>query len=166
MTTIHDTIYPRLKTIVSPQDLERVYTPTPDECALAAQVAQDDVAYLGFLIYLKTFQRLGYFVRLPSVPACIVLHIARSVERTEHIGALAAYDQAGTSRRHQARIRAYRGVKPFREGGHERANCSTISPKCSSNGYARFSTTPWRPCSSITTSTKLAPMPWSRRCGM
>jgi hypothetical protein len=28
MTTIHDTIYPRLKTIVSPQDLERVYTPT------------------------------------------------------------------------------------------------------------------------------------------
>ncbi len=119
MTTIHDTIYPRLKTIVSPQDLERVYTPTPDECALAAQVAQDDVAYLGFLIYLKTFQRLGYFVRLPSVPACIVQHIARSVERTEHIGALAAYDQAGTSRRHQARIRAYRGVKPFREGGHE-----------------------------------------------
>ena len=46
-------------------------------------------------------------------------HIARSVERTEHIGALAAYDQAGTSRRHQARIRAYRGVKPFREGGRE-----------------------------------------------
>ena len=119
MTTIHDTIYPRLKTIVSPQDLERVYTPTPDECALAAQVAQDDVAYLGFLIYLKTFQRLGYFVRLPSVPDCIVQHIARSVERTEHSGALAAYDQTGTSRRHQARIRAYRGVKPFREGGHQ-----------------------------------------------
>lgn len=119
MTTIHDTIYPRLKTIVSPQDLERVYTPTPDECALATQVAQDDLAYLGFLIYLKTFQRLGCFVRLPNAPDCIVQHIARSVERTEHIGALAAYDQAGTSRRHQARIRAYRGVKPFRDGGHE-----------------------------------------------
>ena len=96
MTTIHDTIYPRLKTIVSPQDLERVYTPTPDECALATQVAQDDLAYLGFLIYLKTFQRLGCFVRLPNAPDCIVQHIARSVERTEHIGALAAYDQAGT----------------------------------------------------------------------
>jgi hypothetical protein len=41
MTTIHDTIYPRLKAIVSPQDLEQVYTPTPEECALAAEVAQD-----------------------------------------------------------------------------------------------------------------------------
>jgi hypothetical protein len=69
------------------------------------------------LLYLKTFQRLGYFVRLPSVPAGIVQHIARSVERADHIGALAAYDQSGTSRRHQARIRAYRGVKPFRDGG-------------------------------------------------
>jgi hypothetical protein len=40
MIMIHDTIYPRLKTIVSPQDLERVYTPTPDECALAAQTVR------------------------------------------------------------------------------------------------------------------------------
>jgi hypothetical protein len=46
-----------------------------------------------------------------------VQHIARSVERTDHIGALAAYAQGGTSRRHQARIRAYRGVKPFRDRG-------------------------------------------------
>ena len=117
MPTVHDTIYPRLKAVVAPQDLERVYTPTPEECDLAAQLTQDPVAYLGCLIYLKTFQRLGYFVRLPAVPESIVRHIAQCVDRVEQIPQLPGYDQAGTSRRHQARIRAYRGVKPFRAGG-------------------------------------------------
>jgi Domain of unknown function (DUF4158)/Tn3 transposase DDE domain len=117
MPTLQETIYPRLKSVVSPQDLERVYTPTPEECALAAQLTQDAVAYLGFLIYLKTFQRLGYFVRLHAVPDSIVRHIAQCVDRTDQIPQLPAYDHAGSSRRHQARIRAYRGVKPFGAGG-------------------------------------------------
>jgi hypothetical protein len=117
MPTLQETIYPRLKSVVSSQDLERVYTPTPEECALAAQLTQDAVAYLGFLIYLKTFQRLGYFVRLHAVPDSIVRHIAQCVDRTDQIPQLPAYDHAGSSRRHQARIRAYRGVKPFGAGG-------------------------------------------------
>ncbi len=50
MPTVQDTIYPRLKAVVAPQDLERVYTPTPEECDLAAQLTQDPVAYLGCLI--------------------------------------------------------------------------------------------------------------------
>ena len=41
MPTLQDTIYPRLKSVVTPQDLERVYTPTPEECELAAEVTQD-----------------------------------------------------------------------------------------------------------------------------
>jgi len=117
MPTLQDTIYPRLKSVVTPQDLERVYTPTPEECELAAEVTQDRAAYLGFLIYLKTFQRLGYFVRLPAVPDCIVQHIARHLDRVDQIPRLAAYDRSGASRRHQTHIRTYRGVKPFRKGG-------------------------------------------------
>jgi len=46
-------------------------------------------------------------------------HIALCVDRVDQIPQLSACGRAGTSRRHQARIRAYRGVKPFREGGHQ-----------------------------------------------
>jgi general stress protein 26 len=52
MPTVQDTIYPRLKAVVAPHDLERVYTPTPQECDLAAQLTQDPVAYLGCLIVI------------------------------------------------------------------------------------------------------------------
>jgi len=117
MPTVQDTIYPRLKPVVSPADLERVYTPTLEECALAEAETRTATAYLGFLIALKTFQRLGYFVRLSAVPAGIVRHIAERVALTDQIPLLPGYDRSGTSRRHQERIRTYRGVKPFRAGG-------------------------------------------------
>lgn len=119
MPTLQDTIYPRLTSVVASQDLERVYTPTEAECELAAEVTRDPVASLGFLISLKTFQRLGYFVPLPSVPDSIIQHIARCVDRVDQIPYLSAYGRSGTGHRHRAHIRAYRGVKPFRTGGQQ-----------------------------------------------
>ncbi|GAC1554085.1 MAG: Tn3 family transposase [Herpetosiphon sp.] len=119
MTTLQDTIYPRLKAVVAPHDLERVYTPTSDEIELAQRMTIDAVAALGFLIHLKTFQRLGYFVALHTVPTCIVQHIAQAVEHSDLIPHLPAYDRSGSRRRHQARIRALRNVKPFRAGGQQ-----------------------------------------------
>ena len=62
MPTLQETAYPRLKSHVSARDLAAIYTPTADELALAAQATRGAVAYLGFLILFKTFQRLGYFV--------------------------------------------------------------------------------------------------------
>lgn len=114
---MHDTIYPHLNAVVARPDLQRLYTPTEAECDVATAETRDATAYLGFLLALKTFQRLGYFVRLSTIPGCIIRHIAEQVDCVAQIPDLAAYDQSGTSRRHHARIRALRGVKPFPAGG-------------------------------------------------
>lgn len=46
MPMIQETAYPRLKTTVSAADLIAIYTPTPDELALAKQVTRGKQAYL------------------------------------------------------------------------------------------------------------------------
>ncbi|MGZ3433980.1 MAG: hypothetical protein ACXVA7_19595, partial [Isosphaeraceae bacterium] len=47
---------------MTPTDLAEVYTPTAEELALAIDTSPRPGARLGFLILLKTFQRLSYFV--------------------------------------------------------------------------------------------------------
>jgi len=60
--SIQDTAYPRLKSNITDLELATIYTPTDDELALAEQMTKGSAAKLGFLIVLKTFQRLGYAV--------------------------------------------------------------------------------------------------------
>jgi hypothetical protein len=74
--SIHDTAYPRLKASITARDLMDIYTPTREEQALAATLAPSSTGQVGFLILLKTFQRLGYFVPVHVVPPSIVEHIA------------------------------------------------------------------------------------------
>jgi Domain of unknown function (DUF4158) len=74
--TVQDTAYPQLKTNLSQQELDTIYTPTVDELDLAARVTKGRVASLSFLILLKVFQRLGYPVFITEVPAAIISHIA------------------------------------------------------------------------------------------
>jgi hypothetical protein len=74
----HETAYPRLKSNPSPNELAAVYTPIREEAALADRVARGEVARLGFLVLLKAFQRLGYFLQVREVPSIIVEHIAHT----------------------------------------------------------------------------------------
>ncbi len=76
MPAAHETAYPRLKATVTPTDLVEVYTPTAEEFALAVRTSARRGARLGFLVLLKTFQRLGYFTFANEVPEPIVRHIA------------------------------------------------------------------------------------------
>jgi len=120
MTTLEDqTIYPRLKETLSTQDLARVYTPTPDEHAWAAEITDqaDATATLGCLIHLKTFQRLGYFVPIQKVPPRIIEHIATATNLTTASAHLAAYQRSGSLSRHHDAIRALREVTAYRVGG-------------------------------------------------
>jgi TnpA family transposase len=96
---------------VTERDLLDVYTPSRAELDLARQISKGDSAKRGFLILLKTFQRLGYFVMLQSVPKAIVEHIAAWTEETEFDPA--AYDESGTRRRHVTAIRAYLNINPY-----------------------------------------------------
>src|SRR5260370_41187358 len=67
MPTVHETAYPRLKSNVSRRELIDLYTPTQAEVELATRVSKGEPARFGFLILLKTFQRLGYFISLRDV---------------------------------------------------------------------------------------------------
>ena len=60
MPSIHETAYPRLKSAIGEKELERYYTPTKEELALALSSANGSTGRLSFLVLLKTFQRLGY----------------------------------------------------------------------------------------------------------
>lgn len=105
MPTIQETAYPRLKNHVSARDLAGIYTPNLDELALAKQVTRGAVAQLGFLILLKVFQRLGYFVPISQVPVAIIEHIAGIAQIQSAITDLAGYDLSGTRKRHLQIIR-------------------------------------------------------------
>lgn len=113
MPTIQETAYPRLKTHVSAHDLAVVYTPTPDELALAEQSSRGKTARLGFLILLKTFQRLGYFVPVSQVPTTIVEHLVASTQTPAGVADLPGYDLSGTRKRHVHIIRQTLHVQAY-----------------------------------------------------
>jgi TnpA family transposase len=110
---IHETAYPRLKNSVSNKELTEFYTPSAEEITLAHQLSQRTELRICFLVLLKTFQRLGYFIPLHSVPRPIAEHIA--LMYGVHYGAIEweAYDASGSRARHVAVIRENIGVKPF-----------------------------------------------------
>jgi hypothetical protein len=116
MPTVHETVYPRLKSAPTRRELVDLYTPTEGELELAERSSKGEPARLAFLVLLKTFQRLGYFVGLRDVPRGIVEHIGH--DRGMLIVPEAAdYDESGTRRRHVKIIRQYLRVKSFDETG-------------------------------------------------
>jgi hypothetical protein len=78
MPSANDTAYPRLKTNPSATELGEIYTPNIFELVFAAEHTRKPALQVGLLLLLKTFQRLGYFVRYIDIPAAISSHIARS----------------------------------------------------------------------------------------
>lgn len=114
MPSIHDTAYPRLKSSFSQKELELHYTPTQTELSIALSSANGNSGRLSFLLLLKTFQRLGYFVMLSDVPERLVAHLARQLNLRK-TPSLAEYDDSGTRRRHIFAIREFLQVKPFDE---------------------------------------------------
>ena len=113
MPSVHDTAYPRLKAAVTVRDIAEVYTPTPAEQTLAATLTLSVPGQIGFLIVLKTFQRLGYFVPVQTVPQPIVDHIATHVGTVISLQEIHAYDASGTRRRHMVAIRSHLAIHPF-----------------------------------------------------
>ena len=76
MANIYETIYPKFKKEFSYAELNEIYTPTDAEFALAEKVTKRKGTKLCFLITLKCFQRLGYFVTFSNIPEPIISHIS------------------------------------------------------------------------------------------
>lgn len=113
MTAIQDTAYPRIRSSLTIHELAEVYTPSIAEVAHAKRATRGVVPQLGFLVLLKTFQRLGYFLPLADVPSVIITHIADAVGLNATTTDLARYDTSGTRRRHLATIRMLLQVQPY-----------------------------------------------------
>ncbi|WP_346294450.1 DUF4158 domain-containing protein [Sphaerothrix gracilis] len=114
MPTVSDTAYPRLKANPTERELESIYTPTTDEIQLAQQSTKGSTARVGFLILLKTFQRLGYPVLISEVPAAIVQHIVVISQSAITRADLVGYDTSATRKRHLAIIRNVLNLRPYK----------------------------------------------------
>jgi Domain of unknown function (DUF4158) len=94
----------------------QVEAEVPVRIDVAVRSSKGETAKLAFLVLLKTFQWLGYFMALRDVPRGIVEYIGHDCgmlivpDTTE-------YDDSGTRRRHVKIIRQYLRVKSFDETG-------------------------------------------------
>lgn len=114
MPSIHETAYPRLKSSIRQKEFDRHYTPNQAELALTLGSANGCTGRLSFLVLLKTFQRLGYFVMLSDVPERLVAHLANTLS-LKKTPSLTDYDNSGTRRRHISAIREFLQVRAFDE---------------------------------------------------
>ena len=102
-----------MKSHPTAKDLAVIYTPNDEELALAAAQSQRSAPRVGFLILLKTFQRLGYFPQISGVPMAISTHIAQSIGFEAPPADLENYDSGRTRIRHMGRILVFLRVSPY-----------------------------------------------------
>ena len=113
MLSPSDTAYPILKESPPGRELQELFTPNLSELGFARENTRQPVPRLGLLLLLKSFQKLGYFVRLAEIPPPIALHIAKAVGWNQVPDGLSAYDASTAWFRHMALVRSYMGVTPF-----------------------------------------------------
>ena len=113
MPSVHETAYPRLKSNFTAKELQEIYTPTKEEVKFALLHTRTTNTRLNFLILLKTFQRLGYFIPLQSVPQPLVKHIAEQMKLSVAPNIIAKYDASRAKWRHTIAIREYLKIEPY-----------------------------------------------------
>ena len=113
MTAIERTAYPRLHRNPTEQDLAVLYTPTEAELAWVPTIARDAAHRLHLLLWLKCFQRLGYFPDLLTIPTPISDHLRAWLPRDADVPL--GYSHARFRYRHQQAVRDYLGVHAYDE---------------------------------------------------
>ena len=108
-----DTAYPRFKSNFNAGELEKWYTPSLEELAFCDATVRGKSTRLGFLLLLKTFQRLGYFITTTQIPDAIISHLCKNVTQPVGQEALTRYDASRSRKTHMRLIRQYLGVSVF-----------------------------------------------------
>lgn len=116
MTAIERTAYPRLKTNSQYRQADlRLYIPTDEDFKLMRhERIMTDKMQLSFLLTLKTFQRLGYFIPLSSIPKVIIKQIRKSLSSPR--GLKPGYGHESTKYRHRDIIRNYLALTQRNQG--------------------------------------------------
>jgi len=103
MPAIERTAYPRLRQRYFRQQDLQLYRPSQEEINWMKQHVSNDLRLqLSFLVQLKTFQRLGYFVTVNTVSSTIVEEIQKSLNIDECIKP--HYCHKATLKRHRTLI--------------------------------------------------------------
>ncbi len=112
MPVISDTAYPRLPSGPGAAELE-AFTPEAAELAFARQRTRQPGPRLALLVLLKSFQRLGYAVRLADVPPALIAHVAASAGLAGAASEMAGYDDTSYRVRLMALVRGFIGVAGY-----------------------------------------------------
>ncbi len=75
MTSIDRTAYPQFARVLSTRELAEAFTPTEAEVEWARSCTDDEHHLLALVVWLKSYQRLGYFPKLTEVPAAVAGHV-------------------------------------------------------------------------------------------
>jgi len=111
MTAIERTAYPRLKKSHLRQTDLQLYVSSTEEIAwMKQQNITEPKLQLNFLVQLKTFQRLGYFIPVNTVPSAIVDQVRQALTIADDIKT--RYRNKDTLRRHRIIIRDYMDIIP------------------------------------------------------
>lgn len=109
MPVVFDTAYPHLSANPTLAELE-AFTPDAAELAFARRHTRQHCPRLALLVLLKTFQRLGRFVRFADVPFAVAAHVATVAGLADGVGELVGYDGSSYRVRLTALVRDRLGV--------------------------------------------------------
>jgi TnpA family transposase len=120
MSQITDTAYPIIKSNLSAIELEALFMPSADEIAEASRLRGMDTR-LGYLVTLKTLQRLGYVARMEDVPDMLLSFLYRhlsSPRKHPSRTALKVYERSDKRMRHLTEMRQRLDIRPFTPKDH------------------------------------------------
>ncbi|NJM39669.1 MAG: DUF4158 domain-containing protein, partial [Anaerolineae bacterium] len=124
MASINRTIYPQLSEPKDKFEWRARYDLATSEIALAKEHARGINRVLAFLVLLKTFQNIGYFVEFTHVPTSIVNHMRDQLLDNWRGEKAQLWENLRLSEptlyEYRDVIREYRGVKIYSASGPSR----------------------------------------------
>jgi hypothetical protein len=103
VTSIDRTAYPGFARVLSARELAEAFTPTGAEVEWARSCT-DDEHLLALVVWLKSYQRLGYFPKLADVPSAVAGHVRQVLGLADDEVALRQAASA-SAKRHRALVR-------------------------------------------------------------
>ena len=104
MTSVDRTAYPRFGRVVSGRELAESFTPTDAEIEWARARTQDEQRLLALVVWLKSYQRLGYFPKVDDVPPAVVRHVRDALGLAGNVELEQAAER--TAKRYRELVRA------------------------------------------------------------
>ena len=103
MTSVDRTAYPRFPRVVSGRELAEAFTPSDGEVDWARGRTQDAGHLLALVVWLKSYQRLGYFPKLAEVPTAVAGHVRGVLGLPDRVGLEQATERS--AKRHRQFVR-------------------------------------------------------------